>query len=266
MTHKLNELIRASGYAGTSGQSFRNHVAGAASGAKMSDYLITAWALSDTPNPAPFSPYADNTTFYLDPQFTQGVRASYIKRVGAVFVVSGSGPYGFSATAVTNNAVGAATGSQLRVLVRSPFSSEQVITTGTPWYVGYSPRGSSYPPPGSGTVPVDFLAQTTYASGSGQQTCSFGVGYTPDAGGFNPDLPSQFYNFPIANRIEGLADFDHEWHSNSTYTSLVSSASSFQIMSAPAYSVTYWYRYRRKISGASWVQLGAVNWSDTRLS
>ena len=52
-TRSLRELIRASGNAGTAGQSFRNHVSGAVSGASMSEYVMLSTAWSGSPPQPP---------------------------------------------------------------------------------------------------------------------------------------------------------------------------------------------------------------------
>jgi hypothetical protein len=265
----LRNLIRASGFAGVSGQSFRNHVTGAGSGAAMSQYKITAWSFTGTSNLPSTSPlggsYEDGHVFSnIDIVFTQGSRAFNIKRTGAAMTVAGSGPYGFSVTA-SQSIVGGATGSLVTFTCRSPFSSEQVIT-GNAWYNGYN--RPNLPPSGSGSVQVDFTANTTSSTASGVQNCQILCTYVPDIGDFNPTLTQNYVNIPFANRIEQVGDFNYEWRTTSSRStgSVVGTSPTLSIQSAPGYSVSYWLFYQRKLSGSAWLGAGSVDWTDSRLN
>jgi hypothetical protein len=116
MPYTLFHLIKASGNAGTSGQSFRNHVTGAASGTKMSDYKISTANYAGE-EPTTEFPYNHGEVFNMTLTFNgQGNHAHHIKRTGNVIVASvGSpAPNGFSVSSVSN-IVGASSGSTVDV-------------------------------------------------------------------------------------------------------------------------------------------------------
>lgn len=272
--YTLRDLIRASGYAGTSGQSFRNNVAGAASGAKMSDYKCNGWAFSTggtAPDTAPVGGAYDGTqTFDMDIDFTQGSRASYIKRTGAMLVfdpLTSSNGAGYEAHVVSQSVVGAASGSHVQISVTPPYATGtgSSITKGTPWYVGYT--NPSMPPAGMGTMQVRFFVQFTNGTNTPVVVnTQFQFSYTPDIGPFNPTLVKEYINIPFHKRLDTLLDYDIEYHANSTYTSLAGGGVSFDVDTNPGDSFTYWIRYRLKGSTGSWTNLGSETWHDARFS
>lgn len=270
MTFNLRNLIKASGYAGVNGQSFRNNVAGSATGAKMSEYKCPDWFF-DTPGAPSTSPigssYVGTQTFTIDVSFpSQASRAHYIKRIGSMIVFNpenANNSAGYSASVVSQSVVAAATGSSISISVVPP-TDTGTVTFGSPWYADYTYPAT--PPSGSGSVPVQFKAQmSAVGGGASVVNVRFSFTYDPDIGGFNPQLLKQYINIPFTTRASAISDFDTEWHNNSTYTSLKDTAFFFNISSAPMYSVSYWLRYRRK-GDTSWINAGEAAWSDSRLT
>lgn len=229
----------------------------------MTDYNLTAWTFSGTvPSTSPLGgAYSDHASFPMNIDFTQGSRAFNIKRTGNVLNFNPGGPAGFSLESSSSSIVGAAAGSTMSMQVRAPYSTSAAIVAGVTWYRDYT--YPTMPPDGSGTLPVTFKAQISGASGSGTSTVDLSINYAPDFGIYNPSLFQDWLAIPFFNRPEELTDFDIEWHSNSSYTSLVASGASYEIMSAPQDTATFYLRYRRKPAGA-WSNLGAQNWLDNR--
>lgn len=95
-TRSLRELIRASGNAGTAGQSFRNHVTGAVTGARMSEYVMlsTAWSGSQ-PQPPGEITYAGTVDFGLTFTATANSRFVNIRNAlqaaWSLYTLSGNG-------------------------------------------------------------------------------------------------------------------------------------------------------------------------------
>lgn len=268
MTWDLLHLIIASGYAGTAGQSFRNHVTGSGAGAKLSDYKITAWDWQNGPDTAPVGgAYSGEQSFSIDISFTQGSRAFNIKRVGSVIVFNpetGNNANGYDAWVVSQSVLSGALDSALTLHIVPPYTTVfGGSIDGTAWYRDY-PR-PDIPPEGLGTLPVTFTV--TLANGAGGSTVEnlrFSFTYVPDIGPFNPTLTKQYLNIPFNTRGYELDDFDYEWHANSSYTSLVTTAQSFEYESDPQDTVTYWLRYKRTVD-STWTNAGSVTWTDNRI-
>lgn len=271
MARTLKSLIKASGNAGTTGQSFRNHVAGAATGAKMSDYNLTGWSFSAPPTNG--ATYTGNQNFGGNITFTQGSRATYIKRIGAVMVdpnaVGAVGGIGGSLTMTVNSIVGAATGSTYNVLLKPGYNGLSSSAAGNPgWFDGYT----------SPTAPADsnadnvtmFGSLNSPAAASGFQAVSWADVYIPDqlsaldSARYNPQLVAS-RSINMNNRAETTADWLWEWHSNSSYTSLVSASLTLTFTSLPNTTHVYYLRAQRILSyTAIWDSIGAVTFTDPR--
>jgi hypothetical protein len=273
MARDLLGLIKASGYAGTSGQSFVNNVLpiGAKSGAKMTDYYISGWVFSGTqPSSTPVGgSYIGTTDFAMNVDFTQNSLAFNIKRIGAPIVLDADvpgNPGGYSASIVAQNVVVGASGSTITVRVVPPIGTTPSgsIVAGQTWYVNY-PYPST-PPSGAGAQPVRFTAAIGSGGGGGEvRNIHFTLSYAPDIGPFNASLAKVYTGIPFTTRAETLNDFQYEWHTTSAYSdSSPITFSSFTISSTPLYSISYWLRYRRP--GGAWNNVGEVHWEDTRFS
>lgn len=82
MSKDLYTLIRASGNSGASGQSFKNHVTGAASGVSMTDYRVTGFtSVSGQPNAPGVTTYASPTTFDVYLTLVRGAKAYLIENL-----------------------------------------------------------------------------------------------------------------------------------------------------------------------------------------
>lgn len=253
----------ATGSFPTTGQDLKTGLS-AVSGDNAPDaWLVDSWTFGGTqPDENPVTPYSDGASFAMTMTISRGAKASAIQRTGAVIVITPSGPAGFDAVMTVNSILGT-TGS-VTVVVKAPYyNAGATLIAGQTWFRDYA--SPTEPPSGSGTQVVVFKTQISGASGSGQQDISFTLSYTPDNGPFNPNLVKSYVGVPFYNRAETREDFNVEWHTNSTYTNLHSSAPEFEINSDPLYAVSYWLRYRR-IGDVSWVNLGEQAWLDPRLT
>src|SRR3954468_17540838 len=225
MTWTLKNLIKASGNSGAVGQSFRNHVAGAVTGAAMTDYKITALSFASPPTNG--NTYTGTQNFGGSITFTQGSRASNIKRTGAVYTISPSGMFdtGGSVTLTTNSIVGASTGSSINIQVKAGYDDNGSSPVGNPgWFDGYT---SPTVPAGTGSDNVTMFGSLTGVSAvSGSQFFQWTETYTPDIGPYNSDF-SFLRQIYMNNRLEDTTDWDWEWHANSSYTSLLSSTDTY---------------------------------------
>src|SRR5690348_9138175 len=224
MPRDLLNLIKASGYAGTSGQSFRNNVTGAASGAKMSDYNLYAWVFGGTqPSTSPLgASYVGTTDFAMTFDFTQNSRANYIKRIGAALTIDADipgNPGGYSASIVAQNVVAAVSGSSVTVRVVPPLGSAPsgAIVLAQPWFTSYT--YPNQPPSGSGSQPVKMgVAVSSGGGGTEVRNIHFTLSYAPDIGPYNPTISQAYVNIPFTTRADTLDDFEYEWHTTSAYS------------------------------------------------
>lgn len=267
MARDLIKLIKAGGvYAGTSGQTFRSHVPGAVSTAFMHEFDLWAWEFSDQV-PAPELIYTGIRDFHMNLAFSQGARASNIKRIGAVAtILPVNVPPGSSVGFTQNSIVGAATGSEVTVQVAPGYNPSATPYQNSGWFDGYTAPTS---PPGQAAEPVLMYHALSGAGGSGSQHIQWYIQYVPgkdnDAAGYNPIL-SQFFDAHLYNRAEDIGDWEFQWFSDSGYSTLVfDGPAGVTIYSNPGQTTTFWTRARRVVSGGSWSPLGAVSFTDPRV-
>lgn len=261
MARTLKTLIQASGNSGAVGQSFRNHVTGAATGAKMTDYILSAWGFSGGV-PAPELTYTTSQAFAMNIDHTQGSRAFNIKRTGAVVTESDiSVPLGATIALSSNNTVAASTGSTITVTVGAPYNPAATAVCNSGWFDGYT-----YPsaPGDQAAHPVTMYHTLSGAGGSGTQHVTWYLIYQPDIPGFNPQLMTSF-DANFNNRAETTADWEFQFYSDSGYTTLVGSSVSYTFDSLPEQISTYWTKARRIGSGGSYGALGPTSFTDPRL-
>lgn len=259
MTFDLKSLIQASGYSGSSGQSFRNHVLGAATGAKLSDYKCTDWTFSG--DPAPELTYSDGAHFAISITFSQNSRVDYIKRTGnSISINPGLSPTGFNVTAASSSVVAASAGSAASVTVSAPYNGTRSYS-GTAWFDGYI---SPAQPSDSTSDPVRFQAVVAASGASGSQACSFTFSFAPDSGGFNPTL-SHTFSLTMNNRSYSTdaSTYLWNWSTTSDFSSIVGTASSYVLNSAPGETHTLYLRGRATVSDV-WTNVGAVTFVDPR--
>lgn len=267
MARDLVKLIKAGGvYAGISGQSFRNHVAGATSGAFMHEYDLWAWEFSGSV-PAPELIYTGPQSFAMNLTFSQGSRAGNIKRTGAAAVlIPSSVPPGAGVGFSLNSILAADSGSQITVDVAPAFNPSAHPVQNSGWFDGYSPPTA---PAGQAGEPVTMYHSLVGAGGSGNQIVSWWVEYTPgkdnDPAGYNPKL-SQYFEANMYNRAENISDWEFQWFSDSGYSVLeYDGPAGITVYSYPGQTQTYWTRARRVVSGGSWSNLGAIGFTDPRV-
>ncbi len=281
MALTLKQLIIASGNAGTSGQSFLNHVTGAASGTKMSDYVCSGITFTGEPVDDLGSDYASNTLFNIVATIARGSKFYHIQRnvVGAwSFTIPGEATA--SATVDAFSAAGSPTGATHNIDLRirgkkngSPTNTPTADQTGSPpadhvpWAVTYNGT------PGS-------------LGGTGTTSLTINWQYTPDTGSFN-SVKMGSWTGPFLNRGYDIdVDFDYEWRSaDSGGGTLMSTARTFTLTGDTGRLIysgsddglinngsadnecTIYFRWRIKTSSGgsgSWTNYGAVYYHDER--
>jgi hypothetical protein len=227
MPKNLIELIKASGGAGISGQSFANNVTGAASGVRMTDYLIPSWNIDSSTIPIDGLGviYSSGHVFNIDIAITRGSRANLIQRLTSTAFTPFLLPMG----------IGGGVGSYAEVQSLSVFGG------GSQFIVGVQVFGEL-----SGTASVginnEFVNEnpaidTGVAShtvryfaiintgGGGQQTSTryqLSIDYDPDIANFNPVLTSKDFitdagwAFDMYDRTYQLSELQFRWWDNQT--------------------------------------------------
>ncbi len=287
MARTLYWLIRASGYLGTSGQSFRYHVTGAATGAAMSHYNITAWTFSSGPSPAP-TVYTSPQTFAMGISFTQGIRAYHIKRTGSSGMVSATpppfpdgseptNPFGSRITLDSHSILSGDTGSAASVTVLGEAVVASVGAESPAYSVRVVDNTSSYTGSDYYRYWIRFGFNVAAGSVSGYSTINFRLAYTPDNGPYNPELATKF-SLQMYRRAGAASDYDWEFHENDSYTSLYTPPDAGhtgtnyvewpepypRTASPDSWDKTLYLRYRIKGNSGAWTNYGAVDWNDTR--
>lgn len=259
----LRNLIRASGFAGIAGQSFRNHVLGAASGAKMSDYRSGGISTSGEPAPNGVT-YNDNAGFTVTVSLGGSARWSYIKNVGAgKFSITPSlSPDGFAVVSPAST-VNAADPSSASFSVRAPYNGTRT-TSGSVWFTGYVQPAR---PATTGPEPAQFYGIVTSDPPTGTSNVSVQMGYWPDAvqDTFNPFM-SVTWPFTMNNRQypTDTAQFQWEWYNNPSYTGTpVSTSPTYSFTTSPGTTMDLWLR-TRLVGTTIWTNYGLVHWADPR--
>lgn len=289
MPFSLRNLIKASGFAGVAGQSFRNHVSGAVGGTRMSDYIIPKFVLDTGSVSVP--PFTYGTTATLTLPFTlpnKGIRASAIQRRAVTqfganrFPVNGN----FGGSSVTITSLGTWSddnkSGSLNLTVVAPFAGTPTLTTSASFFTN-----------GAGSTPSDTPQRVRWqaklsSTPAGTSSLEITTRYTPDIGPFNDTLfssgsgPNDGFIISVTNRAYEVDDYEYEWHSNSGYSDLLSN-SSFYIptfgsaiytrggtYTAPYDDASYGgsvltaYLRWRSDSGSGWNNVGAVTFTDPR--
>ena len=272
MPYDLISLIQASAGSGTAGESFLNHVTGAASLVEMDDYTLAKDASpvwGGTPLlPVDFT-YASQSVFTVTASFA-GMQAKYpaIRRngtspwsqIGTILATTGS--FNSVSWDDTNKTVTASVSSSGLL---DP-ATLPVLTSYFPWFRDYA-----FPtePPDSASYAVRVTAQyTSPAPASSSTDYTWQLRFLPDLGFFNPiiDTPSydiRIYNrsYPIWTSVYESAFYDDAGYTNSVSNTITSSQGD------PSYTWYVQYRLRAEYNGGtpgSYTQYGAVVWSDPR--
>jgi len=279
-SHDLIQLIKCSGYAATSGQSFRNHVAGAASGAKMSDYIVTALDWTGGPAGADVFPQDSGHVYSMVGNFIGGSRIGNIIRQGSatgLFTIS-SITINPGGSVVLNSNTVSGSSALADVEIIAPYNPGATISeSGSATYY-YSGTDQSSPP-ASGYCQAHFSARVTGSGGTadgGYDNVTFDLSM-PNVNAYTGDFNANpaALSCVAATNHRGIpyTDFTVEWHSNSSYTALVSSSpdyypdeSVFAPSSPPSGGYTLYLRYYLTSGGVSWNNFGAVTFIDSRLT
>lgn len=284
-TRDLIQLIKCSGYAGATGQSFRNNVLGAASGAKMTDYIIAGWAgwsSSPASQGSPGPTFNSGQVFDLSTTISGGSRISYITKTGSGLVVAtnlvkpDAAAVVVQSSSVTNTpGVNVAPTISASVAITSGYNAGAApsMSASARYYYGGTDQGS---PPASGYCQAHFAAVITGGNGisdGGYDDISFSLVLDPNAGtgAFN-DVLSEPFTMRMQHRGYNPADFTVEWHGNSSYTNYLSGApdyyadeATFAPSSPPNGGYTLWFRY--KAPGiTTWTNYGPVTFTDSRIT
>lgn len=293
MAWNLIELIKASGGAGSSGQTFRNNVTGAGNGIKVSDYKITNVSWSGYPNEG--SSYNDNHTFSITATVTRNTQAYRIQRTASnAFTITlsyYSGGYGNgSYTLDSFSADGSPAGSSfsLNIRVRGPNNTANATAYGQ---INYTYRGdggtplSSVPAGGFEWAGNYSVIPNNTAVGSSQ--LSLRIDYDPDTASFNPGFTTNGsigvsgatgdYLINIANRGLLSSDLEVNWYTtqsaastnNTSSAEFIASGTSLAWSSYDIFTGTnqdVWYTWRASGAGLnSWSSPVNLAVPETRL-
>lgn len=208
----LISLLKASGEAGTDGQSFRM-VDGAGDGIRMTDYLVGNLVIdgtlpvNETELPGAYNSGANFPLINIGIG-SYGAQAHQIRRAGTTGFVLGLNNGGGGAQLQINSFTEAApndfdldltivgkVGSNLNIQGAAVDSEPVPLNWGEPWY-------------------WEFLAMINSASGS--DTMGLTITYTHDTGGFNTVKSAGPYNFTMNRREPAYSDLRYRWFDNST--------------------------------------------------
>lgn len=270
MAYTLRDLIKASGNAGTSGQSFRNHVTGATSGTAMSHYKAgLAFDVTDA-LPSTEYTYASGSSVYTRITYlSTAVKWSLIRQNGTTpwtQIGSSSTTGGLRPSSVVWDDTGlTGTANYTLIGVYDP-NTLQTLSYYDAWFRDYP-----YPnqPPDSGTYVVRAKPVATGSlTPSGSSTMTYQWQYVPDIGPFNPTYTDPTSITVAVSRIAYPAwatVHESEYYSDSGYTTLVGNT----ISSDPETIFTWWIRYRIKAeynggTPGSWNYYGSYTWYDPR--
>jgi hypothetical protein len=270
MPRDLEHLIKADGNAGSSGQSFLNHVTGAAAGVKLSDYNIPGVTFAGEPVDDAGT-YADNTLFNITATISRNPQAFNIQRnvSGAWSFTPQDPPGGVTAALESFSADGSPAGAThaLGVRLRGPYGTSPVPNF-----------SNSQPTFAADANPHHVRFSVSIASaGGGSHFITTQAAYVPDIGPFNPTLTTNWTCY-IAARATTTTDYQLQWRTAASGGgTLLSTAATFDLDSPefagiypttddgllPAESVTIYLRYR--LAGAvDWIEHGAVTFTDPR--
>lgn len=275
------QLIKCSGGAGSSGQSFKNNVAGAASGVKMTDYEFQDWNW-DTGLPSPPDSgvrYDSGHVFSMSGTISENAKASNVLRQGtnlgivlADYVEQGNGDsVNVTADAVSSSAMSASV-EVISQVNPGAFPISPTTCQGDAFYWYGSPSQSDHTSPPSNTDPTQAHFEASLAVGLGTPDGNYVdfawsmeiLNVNAGTGLFNSDPTPASMSARMNNRGLSLSDFDFEWHALADYSDApVSSASSF-IWDQPntGDDVTFYLRFR--FQGGAWQNHGAVTFTDSR--
>jgi hypothetical protein len=300
----LQRLIRASRVTdtgdGTAGESFLNNVTGSGTSVSMSNYIMTASSWSNTPS-APPTLYSNIHTFTdLTLTFdTFGSKASLIQAKGVgspSWAVSYQSP--FSTATATLNSISWASGvGTLNLTINGELTPGTPTTSVTAWYQGYTSPCVPFETNNTGgpggcyvctntsncgnclndcttSYYVDFTFSAGAIAASGSSTNDLYLSYGPDrfASAFNSTVygpgPTVMESWQIlqSRRAGANPTIDAvQWATDSGFTNVVSTSTTYTISSDNNTDVSYYLRY--KLDGAgSWTEWAGnpVQWIDHR--
>lgn len=270
MPADLVELIKASGNAGTAGQSFLNHVTGATGGVSMTDYQLgSVNSYSGVPLTPVENTYATPQTWNIDVTFSNyGSKFNQIRR-------NGTTPWLFLGTAnhVLNSVSwndGTATVT-LNSTVEGDYDAGtlQTLSSFSAWHTGYTAPTQN---PNSGSVNVSVFPEVS-GGGSPSGTTDFTLQwrYDPDTATFNSNMTTSSFSFRMNKKAYPAWTTTHEWemHTDSNYNNVVGT-NSYTFSSDENYDADVGYiRYRIKAAynggtPGSWSNYGVIHWTDPR--
>lgn len=295
MGRTLQGLIRASGYAGVAGQSLRNNVRGAATGASVAAYILEALPNWRSSNYVAGQQYLNGA--YLDFLFDMqaadwfyhlrnynlptpanltvhvhgGVDASLQEietdaEVNPVAGVDSAWDAGINGVRYLDNKV------RVQLLGKREYYGQTVTGMYKNWYGNYDQYEIPF---GDQMEPWIIEAQTdSAATGSaGYSDVYFQFRYPQDAGAFNPEFQSPQYNVSVQNRqVQRALEF--HWSSNSLFNDTLSTEQYVTFnTNDPATGVTNGYVYLRYrvVGTTTWTNYGSgatptgeVYWEDAR--
>lgn len=246
----------------TSGASLKTAL-GAASGDHTSYWNTNSWSdiSGDVPNDGVQK--ASGYTWLWTKQINVNSKATDIMRSGAALTAAVTSAQDGQEANLTTNSVSLSGTPSASVGVQTKGKLVGTTRSYHVWYDGYS--DGVLPPDDAAAKDVRFNVQLTLTGGGtpGYTTLTFDLSYVPDNGPYNPTLTTS-YTTSIQDRIEEIGDFQHiEWHSNSSYTSLLQDGDGYVVSCPYGGTVNVYLRLWRDAWNA-WVNIGLCTFTDER--
>ena len=225
MALTLRDLIKASGNAGTTGQSFRNHVTGAGSGVGMRQYVAgLTFDVTDV-LPSTEHTYASGSSVYTRIIYlSTGTKFSQIRQNGTTpwtQIGSASTTGGLRPSSVVWDDTGRTATANYTLIGEYDSNTLQSLNSFQAWFLGYTnPARPDDNDTGGYTVRASPVV-TGGGSPSGSTTMTYQWQYVPDIGPFNPTYTDPTSVTVAVNRraYPGWATYyETEYHDNSGYT------------------------------------------------
>lgn len=272
MPRTLRNLILASGNAGTSGQSFRNHVTGATSGTKMSDYNLGSASFTNQPVDD-VGNYPDQYDAVITVTFAGvGGKFDLIKRSftdAANWNVSVIGGLGAS-VAIQSLTSSGPTNAVITTRIRSPFRTDGSLFGSAAFANGTQSLGDP--------EPILITGSASNPGAAAASTVQGFISYFPDNGPYNPTITNgSGWSAPFSHRALDATAFSWEWYTStsdrSSSTNMLSNSRTFTLTTqvpplaqsggtVPLDSFTLYFRTRTLAGGE--FSLGSVSWTDPR--
>lgn len=268
-TRQLRPLIEASGYGATGGQSFRNHVLGAAVGAFMSFYELFGWTNWASSDYSSSTLYPSGSVIHFTFDFTANSYWTQIRRPASEMQAAMESDTNADASLSVVYGAGTSGNSAAVTLLGVQITNPSGMSIYKNYFTDFNGTNATNgePPPDNNDYQWEIDPEATYPATNVYDLHTLTLTYPGEGGldgAFNDPL-TQSYSVQVGRRLNPAA-LEYEWHANSTYTSLVSTNAQLTFMAgASNYTGDFWLRYR-VVGNSTWTNYGQVHWYDPRFT